>query len=345
MASKPRKQVSLKLIALAAIFVILAIIPIFVESPYELSLIISVGMYSILAMTFILILRTGLITLGVAAFWGVGAYTSAMMVTKAGMSFWIALPASAIITGIFALIVGLLFCRTGGFSFVIMTMLINLLFVVAVGSTKWLGGYQGIVGIPAPDPINLPFLPPITFASSHTQYYLLLLILIIVVVILSSVYASSIGRAWNAIGLNDQLASTLGINVFKYRVMAFVLASTLVGLVGSFYAHFVGVIRPEAFNIFKTIYVHIYAILGSVLHAFLGPAVGSAVLVYFPELISKTREIEPIITGLLLILLMIFLPAGLLSLPVVRAFATDPRGAMGKAVKAIKSLPSRRGAR
>jgi len=201
------------------------------------------------------------------------------------------------------------------------------------------------LNIPAPDNINLPFLSSISFASSQSQYYLLLFILLLVVAILTAIYASSIGRAWNAIGLNDHLASTLGINVFRYRLIAFVLACTLVGLVGSFYAHFVGIIRPETFNIFKTIYVHIYAILGGVLNAFLGPAVGASVLVYFPELIRITREVEPIITGLLLIVLMIFLPSGLLSLPVVKAFATNPRGSMGKAIHTIRALPSRWGAK
>ncbi len=341
--SKPRTRVSLKLIAQVVIFVILAILPTFVTSPYHLSLLITIGMYSVLAMGFVLVLRTGLITLGIAAFYGVGAYASAMMVMKGGMSFWVALPAAAIMTGLFAWFFGFLFIRNPGFSFIIMTMLLNLLFVVAVGSTQWLGGYTGVVDIPAPNAIHIiPFLPPLEFTSVSAQYYLMLFLFLVSVVIFSAFYASSVGRAWTAIGLNPQLASSLGINVFRYRVVGFVVASAVTGLIGAYYAHFIGCLHPDTFNLFKTIYVHMYAIVGSVIHALLGPSVGSTVMVFFPEFMRVTREIEPIITGLLLIIFMIFLPSGLLSLPGVRAFATDPRGVMGRAGKAIKSLGARK---
>jgi branched-chain amino acid transport system permease protein len=342
LASKPRIQGHWNLIIQLVLLLIFVLLPLVVHySPYYISLMITVGMYAILAMAFVLLLRTGLYTLAIAAFWGVGAYSSAMLVMKAHLSFWLALPSSAIMTGVLALFFGFLLIRNPGFGFVIMTMLIGLLFVVLVGSTKWLGGYSGILNIPAPDPIHIPFLSPIEFVSSTTYYYLLLFLFVVVVLVFSAFYASSIGRAWTAIGLNSQLAASLGINVFRYRLLAFVVSCTTTGLIGSFYAHFIGYIQPSTFNMFKTIYVQVHAILGGIGFPFLGPLIGSTVMVFFPEFMRITREIEPIITGALLVLLMIFLPSGVLSLPGVRALATDPVRSVAKIGKRIKSLVSR----
>jgi len=156
------------------LFVLFAIVPLFTQSPYYLNLLIMSGIYAVLAMTFALLLRTGLITLAIAAFWGIGAYSSTMMVIKLHMSFWLSLPLSVIIAGVFGLGLGLILLRNPGFGFVAMTMMIGLLFSVAVGSTAFLGGYPGIFNIPAPDPINLPLLPPIQFTSDVKFYYLMM---------------------------------------------------------------------------------------------------------------------------------------------------------------------------
>jgi branched-chain amino acid transport system permease protein len=86
------------------------------------------------------------------------------------------------------------------------------------------------------------------------------------------------------------------------------------GLEGSFYAHYIGSINPNAFNIFKTINIHIYAILGGTGSAFLGPIIGTFIMTFVPESLRIAKEIEPILTGALLILLIIFLPGGILSL-------------------------------
>jgi branched-chain amino acid transport system permease protein len=117
-----------------------------------------------------------------------------------------------------------------------------------------------------------------------------------------------------AIGLNPHLAESIGVNVFRYRLLAFVIASAVAGLEGSFYAHYIGSINPHAFNIFKTIHIHIYAILGGIGFAFLGPIIGTFIMTFVPESLRIAKEIEPILTGGLLIILIIFLPGGILSL-------------------------------
>ena len=331
-----------KLILLLILAVILILIPLVVSSPYYIHLLIMAGINIALAMTFILLLRTGLITMAIAAFWAVGAYSSTLLVMRAHLSFWLGLPASALIAGIIALCIGYLLVRSSGFGFVILTAVIGMLVPVIIGNVKVLGGYQGITGITPPNPIHIPFLPPIEFVSKTPYYYLMLFLLLLVMLSFSALYKAWAGKAWNAIGLNPNLAQSLGIDVFKYRLMAFVLACATAGLVGSFYAHYIGTVTPDAFGVFKTIYVHVYAILGGLDFAILGPVIGSLLMTFFPEFMRITKEVEPIFTGLLLILLILFLRGGILSLTGLGGAATHPSQSIARIGKAIKSLLSSR---
>jgi branched-chain amino acid transport system permease protein len=265
-------------------------------------------------MTFIMILRTGLISLGIAAFWGIGAYASTAFVLKAGLSFWLALPGATMITGLIAWAIGYLLVRNPGFGFLILTSIIGMLISLVFGNIKWLGGFTGIEYIPPPHPLDLPFLAPIPFTTKIPYYFLMLVLFLLVFISFRALYASSAGRAWMAIGLNPHLAESIGVNVFRYRLLAFVIASAVAGLEGSFYAHYIGSINPHAFNIFKTIHIHIYAILGGIGFAFLGPIIGTFIMTFVPESLRIAKEIEPILTGALLIILIIFLPGGILSL-------------------------------
>jgi len=303
-----------KLIILALLVVVLSLVPMAVRSPYYIGLFILTGVNAILAMTFILMLKTGLISLAIAAFFGMGAYGSTLLVTKFGLSFWLALPLSAVVVGFIAFGIGYLFVRNAGFSFLILTAVMGMLFPVVMGNIPWVGGYHGIYLIPPPDTIKIPFLASIEFVSKTSYYYLMLLLLLIVILVFSAFYATWAGRAWTAIGLNPRLAESRGINIFKYRLLAFVIASVADAVAGSFYASYITSILPVSFTVFKTIYVHIYAILGGVEFAILGPLVGSAIMTFVPELLRIARELEPIITGALLILLMVFLPNGLMGL-------------------------------
>jgi branched-chain amino acid transport system permease protein len=303
-----------KAIAWIFLFIFFASIPLLVHSPYYLHLIIITGMNAVLAMTFIMMLRTGLISLAIAAFWGIGAYACSTLVMKADLSFWLSLPCAALITGIIACAIGFLVVRNPGFGFLILTAIIGMIIGLVFGNIKWLGGFTGFEYIPRPDPIVLPFLAPIPFTSKIPYFFVMFFIFILVSLSFWALYSSSTGRAWMAIGLNPRLAESIGVNVFRYRWIAFVIASTVAGLEGGFYAHYIGSINPNAFNIFKTINIHIYAILGGISFPFLGPIIGTFIMTFVPETLRIAKEIEPILTGALLILLIIFLPGGILSL-------------------------------
>jgi len=305
---------NIKTISFFVTILILAIVPIIVKSPYYLDLIIVTIVYAVMAMTFIILLKTGLVSLGLAVFWGLGAYTSAILVMKLGLSFWIGLPAGAIVAGLFAFVLSPFLLKSGGITFLLLNAVLGLLFIVIIGNSTFLGMYTGINNIPEVDPIKLPFLPVIEFVSKIPYYYLGLILLIVIVLVVSAFNATKIGKAWTAIGLKPRLAESIGINVYRYRMYAFVLASAIAGLIGAFWAHYEGFIQPNGFNMWMTNYFQLYAILGGIGHGIAGPLLGAAIMKFFPEMIRFTQQLGNIITGVLLILLILFLPRGILSL-------------------------------
>lgn len=296
--------------------IILALLPLVVRNPYYIHLLIMVGVNAVLAMTFILMLRTGLICLGIAAFWGIGAYASAMLSMRLGLPVWLAMVAATFITAIVATLIGALLVKQGGFGFIIQTLALGFIIILIFGTFQVFGGHVGIVGISHPEPISIPFVGSMTFTSiSKTPfYYLMLFLALLMVLILTAFYSAWAGRAWRAIGLSAHLAESLGINLFNYRLLAFVIASTIAGLMGSFFAHYYGTLMPGSFGPFKTINVHVYAILGGINFPILGPVIGSLIMTFVPEFLRVTEGVERIFTGILMILLVLFLPDGLLGL-------------------------------
>ena len=301
--------------ALLVLFCILvAVLPAFVRSPYHLHLLIMVGINAVLAMTFILLLKTGLISLAIAAFWGIGAYGSALLSMNLGVPVWACLPLATIATGIIALGVGAILVRNSGFGFIIPSLVFGFIIYQSFGSFKLFGGHIGIINVPPPEPITLPLLSPIVFDSKVPFYYLMLVLVGLSVLVLRAFYAAWTGRAWSAAGLCPSLAESLGIDLYKYRLLAFVLAGLIAGLMGSFFAHYFGTLIPSSFGPFKTIDIHVSAILGGIGYAIAGPIVGSFFMTILPELLRIAEGFEPIITGLLIVLLVLFLPDGLLGL-------------------------------
>jgi branched-chain amino acid transport system permease protein len=160
----------------------------------------------------------------------------------------------------------------------------------------------------------LPFFGKVAFASKVPYYYLMVLLFMLVVAVFSAFYAAWSGRAWRAIDLSPPLAMTLGIDIFRYRLLAFVVGSATAGLMGWFYVGYFGAVLPSTFDMFKTFNIQIYAILGGLGSAFLGPVVGTFVMTAVPEFLRIAKDIEPIYTGFLLIVLVLFFPEGLMSL-------------------------------
>jgi len=198
--------------------------------------------------------------------------------------------------------------------FAILTLLFNFIIILVFGNFDFFGGYQGIYNIPRPNPICLPFLGCLKFTNKISFYYLMLILVLIVIFSFLGLYTSRIGRAFNAIGLSPRLAETMGVNLFRYRLGAFVISGSTAGLMGCFFVHYYGSVIPATFDPYKTLYVHIYAILGGVGYAFSGPIFGSLFMVIVPEILRIAKEVEPIFTGILVVLLVMFLPEGIIGI-------------------------------
>lgn len=299
------------LAALVFLAVVIAL-PQFVHNSYYMHLMILVMMNSVLAMTFILILRTGLINMSVAAFWGIGAYSSGMLAAKAGLSFWVALPASLVIAALVALIIGLVLVRNAGLGFIIPSLLFAFIVPLIFGTFPVFGGYVGLIGIPAPSPIPLPGGGHIVFGSERSYYYLLLVFAIVIIVAFLALYRAWTGRAWRALGLSSDLAESVGISPFRFRLLAFVIASVAAALMGIFFAQYSTNIAPDSYGPFKAIYVQMYAILGGVGSPIIGPIIGAGILTLIPEALRVTGRFSPMIVGALIIAILAFLPQGVL---------------------------------
>ncbi|MBN1367040.1 MAG: branched-chain amino acid ABC transporter permease [Dehalococcoidales bacterium] len=310
------KSNNVRLSGAIIILLLVAIIPLLIQSPYYLDLIIMAIVNAILAMTFIMLLRVGLINLSITAFWGMGAYISAILIVNFHFPFWTSLLITILLTGLIAWGLGFILIgqKITGFSFVILSAVIAMLFTSVVSNIQYLGAYNGFPNIPPPDPINLPFLPEIEFVSKVPFFYLILILFLLVITIYEALNASSIGRAWISTGADPKLAEATGVNTFRYKMLAFVLSSAIAGLAGSFYASYQGYIAPTTFGMWQNINIQVYAILGGVGYAVLGPIIGSGLMTFLTEVLRPISMIAPLITGALLIILILFLPQGLLGL-------------------------------
>lgn len=308
----------MRLIAIIVAAIVFALLPLFVTSPYYIDLLISIIVHAVLAITFVMCLKAGMINMGISAFWGIGAYVSALLVMKLGVNFWLSLPLTTIITGLIAIIFGYILIGSGssGFGFVILSSIIGMMFTTAVGNIAYVGGTAGIRNIPAPNPIQLPFLPPIEFSvvNKASFYYLALFLFIIIILIIKGLFASRIGRAWNAIGLNPQLGGSIGVNIFGYKMAVFVVSSAFAGLIGSFFAHYMSFVTPDTYGMWVNIYVQVYSVLGGLGYLIMGPIIGSAVMTVVPEFLRQWQDYAPVILGVVLILLILFLPNGLMGI-------------------------------
>ena len=312
-----------KWVAVALGLAVLIAVPQVMSNPYSLHLAVLVVVNSVLAMTFVLLLRAGMISLSIAGFWGIGAYASALLTLKTSMSFWVAMLLALLIAAVVATLLGALICRFSGLGFIIPSLLFGLIVPLVFGTFDFFGGYVGLIGVYPATSIPLPGGGEIMFITESTQYYLVLAFAVVSVLVLLAFYAAWTGRTWRAVGFSSKLAESVGINPFRARLQAFVLGSTVAALMGVFFAQYQSNIDPGGYAPKKTITVQVFAILGGVGFPIVGPMVGAALLTLVPELLRSTGNWEPIITGVMIILIVMYLPHGILGslLPRLRGWA------------------------
>jgi len=296
-------------------------LPLWLPSAYHLHVAIMAGIFGVLALSLNLLLGyTGQLSLGHAAFFGIGAYTSALLTLKLEWSFWPALAAAIALAGAAGWFIGRLSLKLRGAYFVLVT--ISFAGVISLVSVNWIeltNGPLGLPGVPAPE------LGPWSLRTKTAYYYLVLAAVALSYVVSRRLVGSRIGRAFVALRENEALAESIGVDVTHYLVLAAVVSAAMAGLGGSLYAHYTRFVSPEVFLFSYTVTMVIMVVAGGK-GTLAGPLVGAVLFTALPEALraATSWQWQMLAYGVLLVLLVVFMPRGIV--PHINAsFSRTPR--------------------
>ncbi len=222
--SLPGKKIWIAPVILLAIALAL---PYFGFSSYWMHLMILVVIFAVTGMTFTFGMRSGMINVAAASFWGIGAYATGLLMTKAGMTFWQALPLAILISFVLALLLGSVICRFAGMSGMMFGIVFASVVPVAFGTFELFGKQSGLTSIPGVTDLGF-----IHFGSKASYYYLVLAFVIIGMIIMLAFTRAWTGRSWLGLGSSQKLAESVGIDPFGYRVINFAIMSVIPALLG-----------------------------------------------------------------------------------------------------------------
>jgi branched-chain amino acid transport system permease protein len=272
-------------------------------------------------------------SLGHAAFFGIGAYTVAIFL-KAGLSFWLGLPVAALFCFVVGLALGFPALRVQTIYLAFATLGFNTALWLVMRNEEWLtGGTYGINNIARPS------LGGISFDGNLAYYYLVLTFTVVLALLLWGLLRSPWGKAFTALRDNAIRAESLGIDTRSYTLLSFAIGAVYAGVAGGLYASQVQFIDPALFTVGASIMMYLMVVVGGPGY-FLGPVLGSAVGVVLPEWLRFAQAWYLFVFGAAVVVLMIWLPDGLLSIPDrIKARrqsreASAARAAAGQGVKA-----------
>jgi branched-chain amino acid transport system permease protein len=304
----------LRIAALAALLLAALALPQLVRVPYFLQLIILALIWVTLAQGQNLIQGfTGYVSIAQAGFMGIGAYSSALMSVKLGWPVWATMAAAPLTTALLAVLAGYPSLRVKGHYFAIVTLAYNMvIFIVLMTWSSLTGGEAGLSNVPRPPDVALG---PVawTLGDRAGYYYLVLLIAVLATGVCALMLHSRVGRVLLAIRQNEALVEAMGVQAWRYKLMAFVVSASLAGLAGALYAHFIGFLNPDAFGVDHSLNAILAVILGGS-GTLAGPVVGSFAVVFLPEYLRVAETYRLVIYGLVLVLATIFMPRGLVPL-------------------------------
>jgi len=287
-----------------------------VLSSYQLGLLTKMLIFAIFAMSLNLILGyAGLPSLGHAAYFGVAAYTTALLSLRVTPSFWLDFGAGLAAAAVTAALFGLLALRAQGSYLLMITLaLAQVLWGIAFGWRSLTGGDDGLPGI------TRPAVGPLRLGDGMSFYYFILVVFALTVAVMWLVVRSPFGRALVGIRESARRMEVLGYDVWLHKYVAFVLAGTLAGLSGALFVYYNGFVSPAYLSIVFSAMALIMVILGGA-GTLLGPAVGSAAIVFLENAISAYTERWLLILGLIYVVVTLFAPTGLLGLLRIRQTA------------------------
>jgi len=281
---------------------------------YLLHILIMIGIYSIVSMSLNLLAGyTGLLSVSHAAFYGIGAYTTALLSLKLGLPFWVNIPAGIVVSGIIAFAIAWPALRTYDDYFVITTFAFQvIIFSILNNWVSFTGGPLGLPGIPQPALFGFKI-------SSHIAFLVFVgVFAMLSYLVLSRLVQSPFGRILKAIREDEVFAMSLGKDVVKFKLTAFVISAAVASVGGSLYAQYITFIDPTSFTIMESVFILSIVIIGGAGNL-KGSIAGAALLIFIPEMLrfigmpsSIAANMRQIFYGLLLVLFMMFRPQGLL---------------------------------
>lgn len=290
-----------------ALAVILCVIPLLAPNNYVVQIVNMAGIHMILAMGFnILAGYAGQVSLGQAAFYAIGAYGSALLNTRFGLPFWVTLPACALISVIFGVILAIPALKVRGKYLVLLTIGFGeIVRLVLLNWKEVTGGTSGVLKIQAPRLFTF------SFSTLTSYYYLILTFVLLLFLYQKRLIGSRAGRALIAIREDEAAAELSGISLSKNKIKAFAIAAAYSGVAGCLYAHMVRYISPDCFRYDDSVTILSMAVVGG-LGTLSGPLLGALVLTVLPELLRSVGDFRLVIYGVLLIIVVMFYPGGLL---------------------------------
>ena len=262
---------------------------------------------------------TGQVSLGHAAFLGIGAYSTAILSSRFGIPFWIALPFSGLIAAISGLMIGIPSLRLRGLYLVITTLAFQ--FIVEHVIYRWTSLTKGDAGIALPTPSIGSF----SIDSDKKFYFFIMAVVVLAVMAMKNITRTRVGRAFQAIRDRDITAETMGIQLGKFKLLSFVVSSFYAGVAGAVYAYYMAYISPDHFNLMVCIqYIAMIIVggMGSILGSIFGAIFiillpeGLGILTralgdYFPAFTTRFGDVKGIVYGMVIIGFLIYEPRGL----------------------------------
>ena len=310
--AKYEKYVTLAALLIAVVF------PMLSSKNYVLNVGILCLLYSLLSLSLNFVTGyTGIVVLGQAGFYGIGAYSYSILATKLGLTF---LPATILAMAIafcFGLLIGLPTLRLKGNYLSNVTMgFCEILRIVELNWTELTGGPFGLKNIPSPEIFGIAFKTP------RMKYYLILALVVLTIIVIKNILASRSGRAFSAIKGDEVAAEAMGVNVFRYKLLAFAIAAAVAGLAGAFYGSYVNYIDSTNFSYNQSIQILSMTIMGG-LGSIPGSIIGSVFFIILPEVLRFLTSYRQVFYGVALVLMIMFKPDGILggfSLRQIRLF-------------------------
>ena len=322
------------------LLVFLYSVPLWMGNLYVLHVLITTGIFTIAAMSLNLLLGyTGQLSLGHVAFFGIGAYTSSLVslgfevhllpnlaVAMSPKPVWLGMLAGVVVAGFFGWAIGRLSFRVRGAYFVIVTVsFAEVVHLVALNWVELTQGPMALNNIPALK-LDIPGIVELSFLRKPANYTLVLSVAILTYIIIRRLINSRAGRAMIALRENEPLATSVGVDVTKYLVLATIVSAAIAGAAGALYAHYVRIVDPDVFLFIYTVTMVIMVVTGGK-GTLEGPVVGGLIFGLLPETLRAFKidpEIQWIVYGVLMVLVVYFLPEGIV--PAVRNWRKDRSG-------------------